>query len=128
MATEPIFHIGGLSTRRYSQSLRERARRAPIAEIETSAREFPPNQPYRSRRVMPYWIKYQHAFNTTTEQCDGSLGEAQAIAMSSVTSGVADHVEIRSAEGELVDCYPAALWVESGFGNRQPRRAPPRTA
>lgn len=70
---------------------------------------------------MPYRIIYRHAFNTTSEESDASLGEAQEIAVSSITSGAADYVEIRNIEGILVDCYPSTvLWRSvSGIADRE---------
>ena len=59
---------------------------------------------------MSYTVIYNHAFNKTSEQWHGSLGEVQAKAVNCVTSGAADYVEIRDSKGKLVDSYPAAVW------------------
>ena len=57
---------------------------------------------------MSYTVAYKHAYNRTSEQWHGSLGEAQARAVSCVTSGTADYVEILDSSGKVVDCYPVA--------------------
>jgi hypothetical protein len=63
---------------------------------------------------MSYTVSYRHAFNTTTEQWQGPLEEAQAQAVSCITSGAADYVEIRGPAGELVVNYPGGPTVVLG--------------
>ena len=55
---------------------------------------------------MSYTISYRHSFNETSERWNRSFGEAKTEAINCVRSGVADQVEVRDCDGNLVYQYP----------------------